>query len=238
METERTETAQRLEAGALKRALRKEALKRRDMLTDLEREQKSSRIAERLRMHPWYREAAYLLVYASYRSEVSTQEIIRRAIRDGKKVYCPTVTGRREMTFCLLEGALAKDMMQRGFAAMKKSGLGIPEPDADVCAHYAYEPERSLMLMPGCAFDSHGNRIGYGGGFYDRFLAAQPMRTIALFFVCQHSGARIAQESHDVKPDLILTENGWQSAGGQPDCCADTDEISYHEDRKGNGDII
>ncbi len=80
-----------------------------------------------------------------------------------------------------------------------------------MCAHYAYEPERSLMLMPGCAFDDHGNRIGYGGGFYDCFLSENPMWTIALFFECQHSDTGIRAELHDMRPDLILTENGWRT---------------------------
>lgn len=211
METARIETAGIQEAGALKRAIRKEALLRRDRLTELEREQKSVRIGEQLLMHPWYREAAFLLVYASCKSEVSTQEIICQAFRDGKKVCCPVVTGKHEMVFCLLEGHLVGEIMRIGLTAMKKSALGIPEPDADVCAHYAYEPERSLMLMPGCAFDDRGNRIGYGGGFYDCFLSEKPMRTVALLFECQHSDLGIEAELYDVRPDLILTENGWRT---------------------------
>lgn len=193
-----------------KHMLRKEALLRRDMLTDQEREQKSRQIAERLFGHPWYREALFLLVYASYRSEVSTEEIIRHSLREGKKVCCPVVTGKREMTFCILEDRLAGGILCRGLGAMKKGSFGIPEPDADLCKHYAYEPESSLMLMPGCAFDDHGNRIGYGGGFYDSYLLEQPMRTIALFFACQRSDRDIETETHDVRPDLILTENGFQ----------------------------
>lgn len=211
METVRIETAGIQEAGTLKRAIRKEALFRRNQLTESKRAKKSARIGEQLLMHPWYREAAFLLVYASCKSEVSTQEIICQAFRDGKKVCCPVVTGKRKMVFCMLEGHLVGEIMRIGLAAMKKSALGIPEPDADMCAHYAYEPERSLMLMPGCAFDDHGNRIGYGGGFYDCFLSENPMRTIALFFECQHSDTGIRAELHDMRPDLILTENGWRT---------------------------
>ncbi|MCM1538279.1 MAG: 5-formyltetrahydrofolate cyclo-ligase [bacterium] len=195
-----------------KRVLRKAALAKRDSLTQGERMEKSGRIAERLFAHSWYREAENLLVYASYRSEVSTEEIIRSALQSGKQVYCPVVTGKREMVFCALDGTLADAVLSLGLAAMEKDRHGIPQPDQETCARYRYQPEKSLMVMPGCAFDGQGNRIGYGGGFYDSFLAEHPMRTIALFFDSQRTDGAIAGESHDVRPDLILTESGFHAA--------------------------
>lgn len=185
-----------------KRALRKAALVRRDHLTEAQRIKKSGQIAELLFAHPWYQNTVRLLVYASYLSEVSTEGIIRYALQEGKRVYCPVVTGKREMVFC--------EVLLSGLAAMEKDSHGIPQPDRKICAHYIYEPEKSLMLMPGCAFNDQGERIGYGGGFYDSFLAKQPMRTIALFFDCQHTEAQDVGESHDVRPDLILTESGFR----------------------------
>lgn len=192
-----------------KRILRKKALLLRDGLAASERGQKSRQIAEQLFRHPWYQEASFLLVYAAYRSEVSTEEIICHSLRKGKKVCCPVVTGKHEMTFCILDDRLGGEILNRGINAMQKGSFGIPEPDVEACAHYVYEPESSLMLMPGCAFDDLGNRIGYGGGFYDSYLAQQPMRTIALFFECQRCAEEIEREMHDVKPELILTENGF-----------------------------
>ncbi|MDE5818792.1 MAG: 5-formyltetrahydrofolate cyclo-ligase [Lachnospiraceae bacterium] len=185
-----------------KRALRKEALVRRDHLTEAQRIKKSGRIAELLFDHPWYQNAELLLVYASYLSEVSTEGIIRHALQTGKRVYCPVVTGKREMMFC--------EVSLSGLATMGKDSHGIPQPDGKTCAHYDYQPEKSLMLMPGCVFNDQGDRIGYGGGFYDSFLAKQPMRTIALFFDCQHTKAQSVGEPHDVRPDLILTESGFR----------------------------
>lgn len=193
-----------------KRALRKEVLVRRDSLTEKERLQKSGQIAEMLFAHPWYREAKLLLVYASYASEVSTEEIIRHSLKAGKQIYCPIVTGRREMIFCAPDERLRGELLSTGLAAMKKDGRGIPQPDEKTGVRYRYQPDQSLMLMPGCVFDDERNRIGYGGGFYDTFLAAQPMRTVALFFDCQHTGTLIGGEDHDVRPDLILTESGFR----------------------------
>lgn len=193
-----------------KRLLRKAALLERNSLKEAQRIEKSGRIAEYLFAHPWYREAEFLLVYASYRSEVSTEEIIRHALREGKQVYCPVVLGKREMAFCALDAPLSDAVLSIGLSAMDKDRRGIPQPDAKNCGRYVYQPEKSLMLMPGCVFDDQGDRIGYGGGFYDSFLAGKPMRTIALFFDCQHTKARIGAEVHDRKPNLILTESGFR----------------------------
>ena len=197
-----------------KRALRKEALARRDALTKPQRDNKTGQIEELLFAHPWYRKAELLLVYASYVSEVSTEGIIRHALQNGKRVYCPVITGKRQMIFCALDGQLSDAVCANGFAAMETDCHGIPQPDVMTCAHYVYQPEKSLMLMPGCAFDGQGSRIGYGGGFYDSFLEKQPMRTIALFFSCQQTDMQIPVERHDVRPELILTENGFRDAQG------------------------
>lgn len=185
------------------------ALKARDALTPMQRREKSGRIAGALLAHPWYLEAKQLLVYASYRSEAETEAIIRSALAAGKQVYCPAVTGKREMVFCALENALRDAVLEHGLVALPKSGLGIPEPDVSACRHYRYEPPGGLMIMPGTAFDKEGNRIGYGGGFYDSFLLKYPMRTVGIFFDCQKTPERIACEEHDVRPDRILTESGW-----------------------------
>lgn len=193
-----------------KRSLRKAALVKRDAMTNAKRMEKSGQIADKLFAHPWYREADFLLVYASYLSEVSTEEIIRHALLAGKRVYCPVVTGKREMVFCALDAPLSDVVLSIGFSAFGKDRHGIPQPDIKACAHYVYQPVQSLMLMPGCVFDDQGNRIGYGGGYYDSFLEKQPMRTIALFFDCQHTDTQIVGEPHDVVPDLILTESGFR----------------------------
>lgn len=207
---ERTRTA-----AESKRTLRKAALAKRDLLTQEQRMKKSSQIAKRLFAHPWYREAENLLVYASYLSEVSTEGIILSALQNEKRVYCPVVTGKREMIFCSLDGPLAEAVLSFGLSAMERDRHGIPQPDKEICTHYVYQPDKSLMLMPGCVFDDEGNRIGYGGGFYDSFLEKQPMRTIALFFDCQHTDVVFGREPHDVPPDLILTESGFcQSENG------------------------
>lgn len=197
------------DAAGYKKALRQTALSARDALTKVQQKEKSGRIADFLFSHPCYQKAGQILVYASFGSEVRTEEIIRRALRDGKTVYCPVVSGKRRMLFCALEGAVRDAVLANGLAALPKNKIGISEPDIRMCRQYSYLPDDSLMIMPGTVFDNKGARIGYGGGFYDTFLAEYPMRTVGIFYDCQRTEGEVPCEEHDKKPDRILTESGW-----------------------------
>ncbi len=192
-----------------KEPLRRSAIAARNALTAEDRKEKDARITELFISDPWYFSAKQLLIYAAFQSETGTEEMIRHALKEGRQVFCPAVTGRREMVFCALEGELREHILADGLAAMKKSRLGIPEPDPSVCRHYRYRPQESLMLMPGTVFDGAGNRAGYGGGFYDTFLSRNPMRTVAVFYDCQRTDRTIPAGAHDIRPDRILTESGW-----------------------------
>lgn len=199
------------DAAGYKKALRQTALSARDALTKAQQREKSGRIADFLFSHPCYQKAGHILVYASFGSEVRTEEIIRRALQDGKTVYCPVMSGKRRMLFCALEGVIRDAVLAHGLAALPKNKIGIPEPDIRMCGQYSYLPDDSLMIMPGTVFDKKGARIGYGGGFYDTFLAEYPMRTVGIFYDCQRTKEEIPCEEHDKKPDRILTESGWMT---------------------------
>ena len=114
---------------------------------------------------------------------------LRRAQADGKRVAVPKVYGD-EMRFLWLD-----DLQQ-----VAPGAYGIPEPIAD--GPVAMD-ETALVLMPGLAFDPEGRRLGYGGGFYDRYLAAHPHPTIALcydFQLLPHLDAA----AHDIPVDAVL----------------------------------
>ena len=137
-----------------------------------------------------YRNATTLYGYMSYNQEVRTLPILEQALRDGKRVAIPKCYGD-EMRFIYMEH----------LSAVEKSSCGIPEPIAD-------EPvatdETALVLMPGLAFDPAGHRIGYGGGFYDKYLSAQPGHpTVALCFDFQMLPA-LETEEFDIPVDLVL----------------------------------
>lgn len=205
--------------GDDKRTARKRALARRDSLSAKERAAYDAAIEETVAAMSGYREAEVILAYASYRSEVSTRGLIGRALRDGKTVFAPKVAGD-EMEFWRI--ASPADL-QAGYR-------GIPEPAQSVSfAEWTGRWEngakaRSVMMwMPGAVFDMERHRIGYGGGFYDRYLAklaagtdsARPsdaalgysLIVAALAYGCQIA-KEIPHEAHDRNPDLIVTERG------------------------------
>ena len=152
--------------------------------------EKSEKLLEQFLATDLYRNATVLYGYMSYNQEVRTLPILEQALRDGKRVAIPKCYGD-EMRFIYIED----------LSAVAKSSCGIPEPIAD-------EPialdETALVLMPGLAFDPAGHRIGYGGGFYDKYLSAQPNHpTVALCFDFQMFPA-LETEEFDIPVDLVL----------------------------------
>lgn len=201
--------------GISKKEIRLEALKRRDSLTAEQRKAYSRRIIDRLTGLPCYQEADAILTYISFRSEVDTFPLLERAFADGKAVFAPRVAGRG-MDFYRIFSA---EDLAAGYR-------GIPEPKDSLPLLRAKgegrEPDspQILICMPGAAFDRARHRIGYGGGFYDRYLcrlfregknaetAACPQAaftTAALAFDCQIFG-KIPWEAHDICPEQIVTE--------------------------------
>ena len=140
-----------------------------------------------------YRSADTIFLYKSVNNEVDTDKLIERAFKDGKKVALPKVVGS-DIKFYRIES-----MEELVFGYM-----GIPEPEAD--PYKLIEDEEALLVLPGVAFDEKLNRVGYGGGFYDRFIDAHPdMVKIALAYEKQIMTG-IEFDEHDRKADLIITE--------------------------------
>ena len=137
------------------------------------------------------------LGFVSYGSEICTTEILENALQDGKEVYVPKVEGR-EMRFYRI----------RSLTELKEGYKGIREPQGNT-ESYVFTPENaagSLFLMPGSVFDPLGNRLGYGGGFYDRYLAdkeALRLRSIAVGFRCQQA-KEVPVEETDIKPYQVI----------------------------------
>ena len=173
-----------------KKALRAEIRAKKRALTPAQIEDASRRLAALLLDHPAYKAAKSVYGYLSYNQEVRTNEIILRALSDGKTVAVPKVYGE-EMRFLILT-----DLTQ-----VAKGYSGIPEPVYD--QPVACDPS-ALVLMPGLAFDPQGHRIGYGGGFYDRFLAQEPGHpTVALCYGFQMQ-EHLETEEFDIPADLVL----------------------------------
>lgn len=162
-----------------KKALRRQVLQRREALSAQERARGALLLAERILGHQWFYLSDTVLGFAGYGSEIGTDEILGECIRQGKRLYLPKVEGDG-MRFYRVED----------LGRLREGYKGIREPLGDT-EEYVYEPGktgRTLMLMPGVAFDRRRGRMGYGGGFYDRFLEDKEelrLRTIGVGFACQ-----------------------------------------------------
>lgn len=183
-----------------KKEIRKKTLQMRGELSENYRMQADDKICRSLASLEGYKQAKCILSYVSYKSEVDTKKILEMAWKDGKTVAVPKVLEKNGiMEFYEIQSL---QELQTGYQ-------GIEEPDiTDKCPINPEKmQEKVCMIMPGAAFDSQCNRIGYGGGFYDRYLNKHPkvMETIALCYEIQLV-EHIPAEVLDVKPDRIITE--------------------------------
>lgn len=173
-----------------KKELRRAIRDRKRAMTEEEIISRSARLGELFRASEAYQKAKTIYGYLPYNQEVRTVPMLEQAIRDGKRVAVPKVYGE-EMKFLYLD-----DLSQ-----VAKGYAGIPEPIAD---EPVAEDETALVLMPGLAFDPQGHRIGYGGGFYDKFLSREPNHpTVALCYEFQML-PQLETEEFDIPVDLVL----------------------------------
>ena len=175
-----------------KKGIRKKIFKARKEHTDAWIRENSLRITEALTQLPEYRNAERIMAYADYNHEVITRYIIEQAWKDGKEVAVPKVFGK-DMVFYRLTD----------FSQLESGYFGIPEPKED---GETVSWEEAMMVMPGVAFDVNCNRVGYGGGFYDRFLEKHPYITrVAVAFEFQMM-SEVPVEPTDISPEIIVTE--------------------------------
>ena len=173
-----------------KKELRRTIRERKRAMTEEEIVQRSEKLGKLFVQSEAYKNAKTIYGYLPYNQEVRTVPMLEQALRDGKRVAVPKVYGD-EMKFLYLD-----DLTQ-----VEKGYAGIPEPIAD---EPVADDETALVLMPGLAFDPAGHRIGYGGGFYDKFLAAEPNHpTLALCYEFQML-PELHTEEHDIPVDTVL----------------------------------
>jgi len=173
-----------------KKTLRKTIREQKQAMTPQQIAEKSEKLKALFLETPQYQQAKTLYGYLPYNQEVRTVPILQQALADGKQVAVPKVYGDK-MKFILLTDL---DRVAEGYA-------GIPEPVEDTPVA---EDSTALVLMPGLAFDREGHRIGYGGGFYDKFLSCEPNHpTVALCYDFQVL-EKLETEAFDVPVDLVL----------------------------------
>lgn len=179
-----------------KEELRRRLLQRRDAIPD--REAKDTALFEALSRFPPYCQAEKLLFYVSVGSEAGTRLLLRQAWLENREVYLPR---------CLPDGELGFYRV-RGWEELKTGRFGIPEPDPDRQPRPLPEDlTNAFCLVPGVAFDRRGFRIGYGKGYYDRFLAG---KNIVCAGLCRRELVleRLPAEAHDQSVAYLAAEDG------------------------------
>ncbi|MDY5846914.1 MAG: 5-formyltetrahydrofolate cyclo-ligase [Bariatricus sp.] len=178
-----------------KKQIRARILKARDLLSRQEIEEKSEQICRKILESPEFIQADTVLLYMPIKSEVRTKKILEEAWKAAKRVGVPRVEGN-QMVFARIDSL--KDLIPGTW--------NIPEPD-HYCPVITDIDSRTVVLMPGAAFDRNRNRIGYGGGYYDKYFAGcRPGFKFALAYELQMTD-EIPSESYDLKPDCIVTES-------------------------------
>ncbi len=187
-----------------KSVIRRDVLSIRSQLDPDTKKMAAIRLADRIIGHQWFYRSDTVLAFASYGSEIDTTEILKEALRVGKKLYLPKVEGE-EMVFYRI----------RSLSDLSPGYKGIPEPfDKEksvlTCPEqFVYDPEEidhTLMIMPGVAFDPYKNRLGYGKGYYDRFLSDKELlqlRSIAVGYRCQ-AVEELPVGEHDIRPYQVI----------------------------------
>lgn len=159
-----------------------------------------ARILERLAGFDLYADAGLVLAYVSYGNEVDTRAVIESALASGKRVAVPRVLPHKhKMDFYEIDGM---GDLEEGFKGILEPRRGVSSPLGTV------DLLGSVCLVPGLVFDAEGHRIGYGGGYYDRFLQFYPGDKIALARSAQVSSNPLPTESCDVPVDFIVTDSG------------------------------
>lgn len=173
-----------------KQALRQQIRCLRESMPRSEVHRRSCQLCRLVLSSAQYQEAKTIYAYLPFQNEVQLFPLLQQALSDGKQIALPKCCGK-EMNFILVS-----DLSQIQFTA-----FGVPEPVAD--GPVAQDPW-ALVLVPGVVFDRRGYRIGYGGGYYDRFLAQEPKHpTIALCYDFQVL-PQLETNAHDIPVDTIF----------------------------------
>ena len=175
----------------MKSELRKQVLQE---MKALPREQKQfidQALTERLLQHPFYQEAKIIATYLSFPHEFQTQELIEQALKDGKKVLIPKTYPKGRMDFVVY------DPQQ-----LVKTSFGLLEPEGELTVIDSCQID--LIHVPGLVFTTEGYRIGYGGGYYDRYLEHFPGHTLSTVYPCQIQD--FSPENHDIPVQEVLID--------------------------------
>ena len=177
----------------MKAELRKQVLHEMKAISQEQKQFIDQALTEQLLQHPFYQEAKVIATYLSFPHEFQTQELIEQALKDGKKVLIPKTYPKGRMDFVVY------DPQQ-----LVKTSFGLLEPQGDLEVVDASQID--LIHVPGLAFTTEGYRIGYGGGYYDRYLKHFYGNTLSTIYPCQIKD--FIPENHDIPVQEVLIDEG------------------------------
>lgn len=181
----------------LKTKMRKECLSRRASLQDQQRRLKSVSIQKKILDLPEFKQAKTVMLFLNFRDEVETTELAEATLALKKKLVLPR---------CAPNGVIIPIEVQDLNLDIEPGVWGIREPK--LSKGEADPSKIDLVIVPGAGFDLEGNRLGYGGGYYDRFfMRLNPsVPRIAIAFECQIID-KVPIDQHDAKMTVLITEN-------------------------------
>ena len=177
----------------MKSELRKQVLHEMKAIPRTQKVTMDLALTERLLQHSFYQEAKVIASYLSFPHEFQTQELIEQALKDGKKVLIPKTYPKGRMDFVVYNPQ-----------QLVKTSFGLLEPQGDLEVVDASQID--LIHVPGLAFTTEGYRIGYGGGYYDRYLKHFPGHTLSTVYPCQIRD--FSPENHDIPVQEVLIDEG------------------------------
>ena len=177
----------------MKSELRKQVLHEMKAISQEQKPAIDQALTERLLHHPFYQEAKVIATYLSFPHEFQTQELIEQALKDGKKVLIPKTYPKGRMDFVVY------DPQQ-----LVKTSFGLLESEGELTVIDSCQID--LIHVPGLVFTTEGYRIGYGGGYYDRYLIGYKGHTISTLYPFQIQ--EFIPDDHDIPVQEVLMYEG------------------------------
>jgi 5-formyltetrahydrofolate cyclo-ligase len=179
-----------------KNLIREELLDIRGKLGKDEHEKKSRQIIKALMDSNLYKESNNIMVFISFKNEIDTHEFIKKAIEDGKNIFVPIT---------IPDGKKLKPSQLKSFDELEPGFYNILTPKKEFI-RFIDPKDLDLIVVPGLGFDKSGYRVGFGGGYYDRFLSGlKNAKKVSIAFDFQILD-EVPKESFDIPVDCIYTE--------------------------------
>lgn len=177
----------------MKKEIRKKLIEKRLMLTEAEVQSKSQQIIENLLNQFCFNDLDVVALYYPFKNEVNSLPLIEYLLKQNKKVVLPKVLSKTTMAFYEI----------KNLTDVTKSKFGVLEPTNDVITPSV---DIDIMLIPGVGFNHHGYRLGYGAGYYDRYLVDQTFPTVGVCFDLQLNND-FEIDVYDIPLNFVITES-------------------------------